>query len=119
MEGRVGEREEGRVIEREEERIPLVHDDNWESVVVEETLSEEEEKERVWFLVMYVYSISSSFIHSFANNAVIMTPAARAQQVRTNKAASQRSSTESSTQRTTRQSSQMTCPTSNGAVSTT
>ncbi|KAI0796359.1 hypothetical protein BC629DRAFT_1286526 [Irpex lacteus] len=35
-----------------DERIPLVHDDNWESVVVDEALSEEEEKERVWFLVI-------------------------------------------------------------------
>lgn len=34
-------------------RIPLITDDNYESLIVNETFSdEEEEKERVWFLIV-------------------------------------------------------------------
>ena len=36
-----------------DKRIPLITDDNYESLVVNETFSnEEEERERVWFLIM-------------------------------------------------------------------
>lgn len=36
-------------------RIPLIHDGNYESLVVNETFtSEEEEKERAWFIIMSV-----------------------------------------------------------------
>ncbi len=77
-----------------DERIPLVHDDNWESVVVDEALSEEGEKERVWFLVMYVYFLSSLlYLLSFSSwllTMVVLKLVARAQQARTNKAASRK-----------------------------
>ncbi|GJE87291.1 hypothetical protein PsYK624_033740 [Phanerochaete sordida] len=33
-------------------RIPLVHDDNWDELIVQETLTPEEEQRRTWFLVI-------------------------------------------------------------------
>lgn len=38
---------------RWDKRIPLITDDNYESLIVNETLTEEEEKDRVWMIVMY------------------------------------------------------------------
>jgi len=35
-------------------RVTLIDDDNYGELVVNETLTEDEEKERVWFVVMYV-----------------------------------------------------------------
>jgi hypothetical protein len=38
-------------------RIPLITDDNWRDLLVNEQFaSEEEEKSRVWFIIMYVFS---------------------------------------------------------------
>lgn len=35
-----------------DDRIPLITDDNYEEIIVNEPMTEEEEKDRVWFLVM-------------------------------------------------------------------
>lgn len=40
-----------------DERIPLITDENYAEMIVNETLTPEEEKERVWFLIMCVYRI--------------------------------------------------------------
>lgn len=41
-----------------DQRIPLITDDNWEDLVANETFaSEEEERKRVWFLVMCVTAL--------------------------------------------------------------
>jgi hypothetical protein len=37
-----------------DERIQLITDENYDELIVNEPLTEEEEKQRVWFLVMYV-----------------------------------------------------------------
>jgi len=37
---------------RWDKRIPLITDDNYDNLVVNETLTEEEEKERIWFIVI-------------------------------------------------------------------
>ena len=37
-----------------DERIPLITDDNYEDLVVNEILTEQEEADRVWIIVMYV-----------------------------------------------------------------
>ena len=37
-----------------DDRIPLITDSNYEDVIVRESMTPEEEKQRVWFLVMYV-----------------------------------------------------------------
>jgi hypothetical protein len=37
-----------------DERITLIDDDNYGDLIVNETMTVEEEKSRVWFLVMYV-----------------------------------------------------------------
>ena len=36
-----------------DERVPLITDDNYEDIIVNETLTEQEEKDRVWVIVMY------------------------------------------------------------------
>jgi len=38
-----------------DERVPLITDDNFQEMIVEEPLTPEELEKRVWFLVMYVY----------------------------------------------------------------
>lgn len=38
-------------------RIPLITDENWEDILVHEELTEEEEKDRVWFILMYVRAL--------------------------------------------------------------
>lgn len=35
-----------------DDRIPLVTDDNYEELIVKEPMTEREEKDRVWFLIM-------------------------------------------------------------------
>jgi hypothetical protein len=37
-----------------DKRIPMITDDNYDDIIVNESLTEQEEKDRVWFLVMYV-----------------------------------------------------------------
>lgn len=44
-------------------RVPLIHDDNYEEVIVNEPLTPEEEADRVWFLVMYVVLLSFLLDH--------------------------------------------------------
>lgn len=39
-----------------DERIPLITDENYAEMIVNETLTPEEEKERLWFLIMCVQS---------------------------------------------------------------
>lgn len=43
-----------------DERVPLITDDNYEDLIVNEALTEQEETDRVWIIVMY----ASSHIHS-------------------------------------------------------
>lgn len=38
-----------------DDRIPLITDDNYGSLIVNETMTEDEENERVWFIVMQVF----------------------------------------------------------------
>lgn len=38
-----------------DDRVPLITDDNYGDLIVNETMSEQEEKDRVWFVVMYVF----------------------------------------------------------------
>jgi hypothetical protein len=35
-------------------RIPFIHDDNYDELIVQEPLTAEEEQDRTWFLIMYV-----------------------------------------------------------------
>jgi hypothetical protein len=35
-------------------RVPLITDENYDEMIVKEALTEEEERDRVWFLVMWV-----------------------------------------------------------------
>ena len=44
-----------------DERIPLIHDDNFDEVIVHEQLTSEEEKDRLWSLLMCVVSVRSCF----------------------------------------------------------
>lgn len=37
-----------------DQRIPLIHDDNYDEFIVNEELTPEEEAKRVWFMIMYV-----------------------------------------------------------------
>jgi len=41
-----------------DERVPLITDDNYNDLIINETLTEQEEKDRVWLIVMYVLSSS-------------------------------------------------------------
>lgn len=38
-------------------RIPLITDDNYDEMIVNEVMTEEEEKDRAWFLIMYVLTL--------------------------------------------------------------
>jgi hypothetical protein len=38
-------------------RVPLIHDDNYNDIIVNEELTPEEEKARTWFLVMCVFPL--------------------------------------------------------------
>jgi hypothetical protein len=44
---------------RWDKRIPLITDDNYDNIIVNEALTEEEEQERIWFIVM---SVSSPYL---------------------------------------------------------
>ena len=46
-----------------DERIPLIMDENFGEMIVNETLTAEEERERVWFLIMCVSSLWSLFLY--------------------------------------------------------
>ena len=37
-----------------DERIPLITDENYGELIVNETLTAQEERERIWFLIVYV-----------------------------------------------------------------
>jgi hypothetical protein len=39
-----------------DERVPLITDDNYEDLIVNEALTEQEEVDRVWIIAMYVFS---------------------------------------------------------------
>jgi hypothetical protein len=43
-------------------RIPLITDDNYNDLIVNEPMTPQEERQRVWFLVMYGKSMSLFFI---------------------------------------------------------
>lgn len=47
-----------------DERIPLITDENYAEMIVNEPLTPEEEKERVWFLIMCVHSLIGLTFHS-------------------------------------------------------
>jgi hypothetical protein len=36
-----------------DKRIPMITDDNYDDIIMNEPLTEQEEKDRVWFLIMY------------------------------------------------------------------
>lgn len=38
-----------------DERVPLITDDNYDDLIVNEALTEQEEIDRVWIIVMYVF----------------------------------------------------------------
>lgn len=42
-----------------DERIPLITDHNFEDLIVGEELSWQDESERIWFIMMYVYLLTS------------------------------------------------------------
>ena len=42
-----------------DERVPLITDDNYEDLVVNEVMTEQEEADRVWVIVMYVILLTS------------------------------------------------------------
>ena len=39
-----------------DDRVPLITDDNFDDLIVNEALTEQEEIDRVWIIVMYVFS---------------------------------------------------------------
>ena len=39
-----------------DDRVPLITDDNYDDLIVNEALTEQEEIDRVWIIVMYVFS---------------------------------------------------------------
>jgi len=49
-----------------DDRIPLITDSNYADVIVHESMTPEEEKQRLWFLVMYVCSpiLNGLYVHS-------------------------------------------------------
>ncbi|KAI0268161.1 hypothetical protein BC834DRAFT_923258 [Gloeopeniophorella convolvens] len=48
-------------------RVPFVHDENYEDLIVKEELTEQEEKDRVWFLIITVSAAQRSGISMFAD----------------------------------------------------
>ncbi|KAI0375945.1 hypothetical protein BV20DRAFT_960014 [Pilatotrama ljubarskyi] len=50
-------------------RIPIITDENFEEVVVREPLTEEEEKERVWFLIISVTAGQNNAISKFVDES--------------------------------------------------
>jgi hypothetical protein len=63
-----------------DDRIPLVTDENYEELIVNETLAEAEEKDRVWFLVITVTSAGqegvSKYVDQVFDSAYNLTQAA-------------------------------------------
>lgn len=51
----ITERVEASLAKIWDERVPLITDDNYEDMVVNEILTEQEEKDRVWVIVMCVF----------------------------------------------------------------
>ena len=43
-------------------RIPLITDDNYNDLIVNEVLTTKEEKDRVWFLIMWVFLYASEVV---------------------------------------------------------
>ncbi|KAI0303993.1 hypothetical protein BC826DRAFT_1089259 [Russula brevipes] len=50
-----------------DDRIPLVTDDNYDNLIVNEVLTKEEEKHRVWFLIITASSAQASAISLYAD----------------------------------------------------
>ena len=48
-----------------DERIPLITDDNYDDLIVNEAMTEQEEKDRVWIIVMYVFLSHIHFLPIF------------------------------------------------------
>jgi hypothetical protein len=44
-----------------DQRVPLISDDNYDDLVINEIMTEQEEIDRVWIIVVYVSSSSSPF----------------------------------------------------------
>jgi len=63
-----------------DDRIPLITDENYEELIVNETLAEAEEKDRVWFLVITVTSAGqegvSKYVDQVFDSAYNLTQAA-------------------------------------------
>lgn len=51
-----------------DERIPLITDENYAEIIVNETLTSEEEKERVWFLIITVTAGQPEGVSKFVDN---------------------------------------------------
>lgn len=52
-----------------DERVPLITDDNYADLIVNESLSAQEEQDRVWFIVMYVrLSPWSARVHTYLSS---------------------------------------------------
>ncbi|KAA1466529.1 hypothetical protein DENSPDRAFT_831386 [Dentipellis sp. KUC8613] len=52
---------------RWDKRIPMIHDDNYQQEIVDEVLTEEEEKSRVWFLVISVTTTQHTSLSSYVD----------------------------------------------------
>lgn len=50
-----------------DDRIPLVTDDNYEELIVKEPMTEREEKDRVWFLVITMTSVGQESISKYVD----------------------------------------------------
>ncbi|EIM85644.1 uncharacterized protein STEHIDRAFT_169510 [Stereum hirsutum FP-91666 SS1] len=48
-------------------RIPLITDENWEDILVNEELTEEEEKDRVWFILITVTAATPNGVSKYAD----------------------------------------------------
>jgi hypothetical protein len=63
-----------------DDRIPLITDDNYEDIIVNEPMTEKEEKDRVWFLVITVTSTGqesvSKYVDQVFDSAYNLTQAA-------------------------------------------
>jgi hypothetical protein len=93
-----------------DERIPLITDSNYNDLIVNESLTEEEEENRVWLLVMYVLCTSFLGIRLIAACPVLSPPL--------NRKVFPNTSIKSSTLPTTRPLKRMTFPTFVGVEST-
>lgn len=94
-----------------DERVELITDDNYKDIIVNEPMTEQEEKDRVWIIVMCVYCYEYTGSRADVYFAVLLPPPSRM--------ASQSSSMRSLTRLSTTHKLQETYPTSNGDVSIT